>query len=62
MLFCRRAAGSGGIPPGLDFSNLGDSELQNLLNSMNQQQLMQLFGGMKDLLSLFKNSDSMHPF
>ncbi len=33
------------MPPGLDFSNLGDSELQSLLNSMNQQQLMQLFGG-----------------
>ena len=40
-----RAAAAGGVPPGLDFSNLGDSELQSLLNSMNQQQLMQLFGG-----------------
>merc|ERR1712012_1427451 len=28
-----------------DFNNLGDSELQNLLNNMSQQQLMQLFGG-----------------
>jgi len=41
-------AGSGlasGLPAGLDFNNLGDSELQNLLNNMSQQQLMQLFGG-----------------
>ena len=29
----------------LDLSNLGDSELQSLLNNMNQQQLMNLFGG-----------------
>ena len=29
----------------MDLSNLGDSELQSLLNNMNQQQLMQLFGG-----------------
>merc|ERR1711894_273300 len=36
--------GSGGIP-GLDLSNLGDSELQSLLNNMSQSQLMQLFGG-----------------
>jgi len=35
---------SGGIP-GLDLSNLGDSELQSLLNNMSQSQLMQLFGG-----------------
>jgi len=35
----------GGLPAGLDFNNLGDSELQNLLNNMSQQQLMQLFGG-----------------
>merc|ERR1711936_1431363 len=28
-----------------NFNNLGDSELQNLLNNMSQQQLMQLFGG-----------------
>jgi len=34
-----------GLPAGLDFNNLGDSELQNLLNNMSQQQLMQLFGG-----------------
>ena len=27
---------------GLDFNNLGDSELQNLLNNMSQQQLMQV--------------------
>lgn len=40
-----RAAAAGGVPSGLDFSNLGDSELQSLLNGMNQQQLMQLFGG-----------------
>jgi len=33
------------LPGGLDFNNLGDSELQNLLNNMSQQQLMQLFGG-----------------
>jgi len=26
----------------LDFNNLGDSELQNLLNNMSQQQLMQV--------------------
>merc|ERR1719427_530595 len=41
-------SGSGlasGLPAGLDFNNLGDSELQNLLNNMSQQQLMQLFGG-----------------
>ena len=39
------AAGLGGVlPAGLDFNNLGDSELQNLLNNMSQSQLMQLFG------------------
>jgi len=39
-------SGLGGvIPPGLDFHNLSDSELQNLLNNMSQSQLMQLFGG-----------------
>merc|ERR1719232_1859353 len=38
------SGGSGGIP-GLDLSNLGDSELQSLLNNMSQSQLMQLFGG-----------------
>jgi len=42
-------SGSGGlggvIPPGLDVNNLGDSELQNILNNMSQSQLMQLFGG-----------------
>jgi len=38
--------GSGsGLPANLDFNNLGDTELQSLLNNMNQQQLMQLFGG-----------------
>jgi len=37
-------AGTGGLR-GIDFSNLGDAELQNLLNNMSQQQLMQLFGG-----------------
>jgi len=44
-----RSGGAGGLggvlPPGLDFNNLGDSELQNLLNNMSQSQLMQLFGG-----------------
>jgi 26S proteasome regulatory subunit N13 len=40
------AGGLGGVlPAGLDFNNLGDSELQNLLNNMSQSQLMQLFGG-----------------
>merc|ERR1711862_268220 len=34
-------SGSGG----LDLSNLGDSELQSLLNNMSQSQLVQLFGG-----------------
>ena len=33
------------LPSGLDFNNLGDSDLQNLLNNMSQSQLMQLFGG-----------------
>merc|ERR550532_538738 len=37
------AGGSGGS--GLDLSNLGDSELQSLLNNMSQSQLVQLFGG-----------------
>lgn len=37
------AAAAAGIP-GLDMSNLRDSELQSLLNHMSQQQLMQLFG------------------
>eukprot|EP00092_Neocalanus_flemingeri_P001767 GFUD01001885.1.p1 GENE.GFUD01001885.1~~GFUD01001885.1.p1 ORF type:complete len:393 (-),score=182.01 GFUD01001885.1:175-1353(-) len=42
----RSGAGlASGLPAGLDFNNLGDSELQNLLNNMSQQQLMQLFGG-----------------
>merc|ERR1719225_2579030 len=40
----RSSGGSGGIL-GLDLSNLGDSELQSLLNNMSQSQLMQLFGG-----------------
>jgi len=40
------AGGMGGVlPPNLDFNNLGDSELQNLLNNMSQSQLIQLFGG-----------------
>ena len=41
----RSGGGSGlasGLPAGLDFNNLGDSELQNLLNNMSQQQLMQV--------------------
>jgi hypothetical protein len=33
---------------GLSLSNLGDTELQHLLNNMNQQQLMQIFGGSAD--------------
>jgi len=37
--------GGGAGLRGIDFSNLGDAELQNLLNNMSQQQLMQLFGG-----------------
>jgi len=37
--------GGGAGLRGVDFSNLGDAELQNLLNNMSQQQLMQLFGG-----------------
>ena len=38
--------GGGGGPLGsIDLSNLGDGELQSLLNNMSQQQLMQLFGG-----------------
>merc|ERR1712088_1027829 len=39
------SGGSSGGIPGLDLSNLGDSELQSLLNNMSQSQLMQLFGG-----------------
>jgi len=39
------SGGSAGGIPGLDLSNLGDSELQSLLNNMSQSQLMQLFGG-----------------
>jgi len=38
----------GGLPGGLqnmDFNNLGDNELQSLLNNMDQRQLMQIFGG-----------------
>ena len=35
----------GGLPGNLDFNNLGDNELQSLLNNMDQRQLMQLFGG-----------------
>ena len=42
----RGGSGGGGSGGGLlDLSNLGDSELQSLLNNMNQQQLMNLFGG-----------------
>jgi hypothetical protein len=40
------SSGGGGLGgTGLDLNNLGDSELQSLLNNMSQQQLMQLFGG-----------------
>jgi len=35
----------GGLPGNLDFNNLGDNELQSLLNNMDQRQLMQIFGG-----------------
>jgi len=58
----------GVLPPGLDFNNLGDSDLHNLLNNMSQSQLMQLFGGslgggaggnsMPALASLLGNSGS----
>ena len=34
--------GGGAGLRGVDFSNLGDAELQNLLNNMSQQQLMQV--------------------
>ena len=34
--------GAGAGLRGIDFSNLGDAELQNLLNNMSQQQLMQV--------------------
>ena len=33
---------AGGGLRGIDFSNLGDAEHQNLLNNMSQQQLMQV--------------------
>ena len=32
----------GGLPGNLDFNNLGDNELQSLLNNMDQRQLMQV--------------------
>merc|ERR1712226_571381 len=40
-----RGGSMGGGSGGLDLSNLGDSELQSLLNNMSQSQLVQLFGG-----------------
>lgn len=51
----RGSGGSGGIP-GLDLSNLGDTELQSLLNTMSQSQLMQLFGGGSGLTSTSSGS------
>ena len=33
----------GGLPGNLDFNNLGDNELQSLLNNMDQRQLMQVW-------------------
>ena len=45
------AAAAAGIP-GLDMSNVRDSELQSLLNHMSQSQLMQLFGEAGIFLSL----------
>ena len=39
------SSGGGGSGGAIDLNNLGDSELQSLLNNMSQQQLMQLFGG-----------------
>ncbi len=50
--------GSGGGIPGLDLSNLGDSELQSLLNNMSQAQLIQLFGGGGGGLPAIANSPS----
>lgn len=47
--------GSGGSG-GLDLSNLGDSELQSLLNNMSQSQLVQLFGGGGSGLAAITNS------
>lgn len=38
------SGGSGGGIPGLDLSNLGDSELQSLLSNLSQSQMAQLFG------------------
>jgi len=49
--------GSGGSG-GLDLSNLGDSELQSLLNNMSQSQLVQLFGGGGSGLAAITNSPS----
>jgi len=49
--------GSGGSG-GLDLSNLGDSELQSLLNNMSQSQLVQLFGGGGGGLAAITNSPS----
>lgn len=45
-------AALGGSDGGLDLSSLGDSELQSYLGNMNQQQLMQLFGGANGLSNL----------
>jgi len=36
---------SGVLPPGFDLNNVGDSDLQSMLNNMSQTQLMQIFGG-----------------
>merc|ERR1712088_650979 len=51
-----RGGSMGGGSGGLDLSNLGDSELQSLLNNMSQSQLVQLFGGGGSGLAAITNS------
>merc|ERR1711997_464895 len=51
-----RGGSMGGGSGGLDLSNLGDSELQSLLNNMSQNQLVQLFGGAGGGLQALTNS------
>jgi len=53
-----RGNSMGGGSGGLDLSNLGDSELQSLLNNMSQSQLVQLFGGGGSGLAAITNSSS----